>query len=608
MSASKALLFFFTTTLILFTFFYVTPLSHFRSPILQKLVLSMLFDQQDDQLYPLAPTLITQDIDDQPVVPRVEDSFPEEDGEHKSRVVVFDDMIPLEWPEVDEKDVVVLGALNFSNFVDGHQFVLVNFYAPWCNWSQQLAPEYAAAATMLKGEAVLAKVDNWETGLRMRYSVEEYPTIYLFVGGSQGQRVSYTETRTREAITTWVKQRIYPTVQNITEPEEVNCILSSKSMVAVGFLDSFEDLESEQLTMASKLHFDVDFYQTTDSNVAKLFNIDPQAKLPVLIMLNKEGVNHTRFMFEGQFTESAISEFISESKLPSMITYSDMEAHSIYQNPMKKLWLFAPGDSREVISTFQEAAKAFRKKILFIHVDSCCGARRKQFASHFGVTGDSPRVVAEYVTDNIMNTYMYPEKLTLTNIKSLAEEFLKAETFSQLHMRLKMVNIIRASANFPVEEDIGQRPTGEQSIFNEKGKAVVLSKGNFSEFISKNKYVMVNFYAPWCQWSKLLAPEYEAAAAILNGEAVIAKVDAVAETMLAYKYKIQGYPTLFFFVNGVHKETYYYDRRRYQIARWVLQKIEEYRPTATMKTEEAADLMLVPATYSQLLSETEDGQ
>lgn len=62
-------------------------------------------------------------------------------------------------PKVDEKDVVVLKERNFTTVIDNNRFVMVEFYAPWCGHCQELAPEYAKAATELKDDdVVLAKV------------------------------------------------------------------------------------------------------------------------------------------------------------------------------------------------------------------------------------------------------------------------------------------------------------------------------------------------------------------------------------------------------------------------------------------------------------------
>ncbi|KAJ6983355.1 Vacuolar ATP synthase subunit G 2 family protein [Populus alba x Populus x berolinensis] len=61
---------------------------------------------------------------------------------------------------------------------------------------------------------------------------------------------------------------------------------------------------------------------------------------------------------------------------------------------------------------------------------------------------------------------------------------------------------------------------------------------------------------------KLLAPEYTAAATMIKGEAILAKVDATVETMLAEKYNILAFPSSYFFVDGVRMDNHYLERTR----------------------------------------------
>ncbi|KAL2538997.1 Protein disulfide isomerase-like 1-3 [Forsythia ovata] len=69
---------------------------------------------------------------------------------------------------------------------------------------------------------------------------------------------------------------------------------------------------------------------------------------------------------------------------------------------------------------------------------------------------------------------------------------------------------------------------------------VVLTDGNFSDFVDENKYLMVEFYAPWCRHCKALAPEYATTATELKAENVkLVKVDATEENELAEKYEVQ---------------------------------------------------------------------
>lgn len=83
---------------------------------------------------------------------------------------------------------------------------------------------------------------------------------------------------------------------------------------------------------------------------------------------------------------------------------------------------------------------------------------------------------------------------------------------------------------------------------------VVLKERNFTTVIENNRFVMVEFYAPWCGHCQALAPEYAAAATELKNDGVVlAKVDASQENELAHEYDVQGFPTVYFFIDGVHK-------------------------------------------------------
>ncbi|MFS8015081.1 putative protein disulfide-isomerase [Helianthus anomalus] len=89
----------------------------------------------------------------------------------------------------------------------------------------------------------------------------------------------------------------------------------------------------------------------------------------------------------------------------------------------------------------------------------------------------------------------------------------------------------------------------------EKEHVLTLDHSNFSEIVSKHKFIVVEFYAPWCGHCKNLAPEYEKAASVLASHdppVALAKVDANAEENkgLAEQFEIQGFPTIKILKNG----------------------------------------------------------
>lgn len=103
---------------------------------------------------------------------------------------------------------------------------------------------------------------------------------------------------------------------------------------------------------------------------------------------------------------------------------------------------------------------------------------------------------------------------------------------------------------------------------------LVLTDANFDEEIAKHEHILVEFYAPWCGHCKKLAPEYEGAAEVLSKHDppyVLGKLDATENKASAEKYGIQGFPTLFYFING-NKMEYTGGRTKDTIVEWILKK------------------------------------
>ncbi|CAN0898777.1 Protein disulfide isomerase-like 1-4 [Linum grandiflorum] len=406
-----------------------------------------------------------------------------------------EDSDPYKAPDFDETDVVVLNEGNFSDFVKERKFVLVEFYAPWCGHCQQLAPEYAAAATELKGDDVaLAKVDaTEESELSQEYDVQGFPTLYFF---SDGVHKPYSGQRTKDAIVAWIKKKTGPGITNITTLDDAERILASDSKLAVAYLNSLVGPESQELAAASRLEDDVNFYQTVNPDVAKLFHLDPEAKRPALIMIKKEAEKLS--YFDGNFSRSVIAEFVFANKLPLVTIFTRENAPSVFESEIKKqlICVFVDMDNEDV---------------------------GKPVSDYFGIT-TSPKVIG-YTGNEDTKKFVLDKEVTVDNIKEFGQGFIDDS-----------LKPFYKSDPIPETND---------------GDVKIVVGDNFADIVlDESKDVLLEIYAPWCGHCQSLEPIYNKLAKHLRGidSIVIAKMDGT--TNEHPRAKSDGFPTLLFFPAG----------------------------------------------------------
>ncbi|KAK3018801.1 hypothetical protein RJ639_005039 [Escallonia herrerae] len=274
--------------------------------------------------------------------------------------------------------------------------------------------------------------------------------------------------------------------------------ITDSFQIAIGFgKRNKQGPESEELAAASKLEDDINFYQTVNPNLAKLFHVEPNVKRPALVLLKNEAekVSH----YDGQFVKSAIAEFVLSNKLPLVTTFTRESAPMIFESPIKKqLLLFASlNDSEKVVPIFQEAAKLFKGKLIFVYVEMDNEEFGRPVAEYFGITGSAPRVIGYTGTDD-GKKYTLNDEVTLDKIKAFGEEFIED----------KLKPFYKSD---PLPETI---------------------------------------YAPWCGHCQALEPTFNKLAKHLRGieSLVIAKMDGT--TNEHPRAKADGFPTLVFFPAG----------------------------------------------------------
>lgn len=146
--------------------------------------------------------------------------------------------------------------------------------------------------------------------------------------------------------------------------------------------------------------------------------------------------------------------------------------------------------------------------------------------------------------------------------------------------------LVSASAKKEEEEEEGKIEKSE-GIY-------ILTEKNYNKATEDFKYLLVEFYAPWCGHCKALEPEYvKAAQELLEKDSPIklAKVDGTAEEALLKQEHVTGYPTIKFYRDGVPIK-YGGGRMAAEIVEWVERKIGPWAtplPTASEVKDFIAD-------------------
>ncbi|GAB4844164.1 disulfide-isomerase [Ancistrocladus abbreviatus] len=422
--------------------------------------------------------------------------------------------------------VLTLDQSNFSETISKNDFMVIEFYAPWCGHCKKLAPEYEKAASILSNHdpsIILAKVDaNEESNreLASNYEVKGFPTLKILRNGGKTVQ-DYKGPRDAEGIVEYLKKQNGPASFEIKTAEDAASIIGEDKVVVVGVFPEFSGEEFTNFTaLAEKLRSDYEFGHTLDAKL--LPRGESSVKKPTVRLFKP--FDELFVDFQG-FHLDALERFVEEASVPTVTLYNkDPSNHpyviKFFEGPNAKAMLFMNfSDQSEAYKIkYQEVAEEFKGKgISFLLGDVEASQGAFQF---FGVKEDQVPLLIIQTSDG--QKYLKPN-LEPHHIASWIKDFKEGNV-----LPYKKSEPIPETNNEPVKVVVAD--TLQEMVFN------------------TGKNVLLEFYAPWCGHCKNLAPILDEVATYFESDpdVLIAKLDATANDIPQDSFDVKGYPTLYF--------------------------------------------------------------
>merc|ERR1712106_535657 len=228
-----------------------------------------------------------------------------------------------------DEGVLVLTVDNFQEALDANEYVLVEFYAPWCGHCKALAPEYAKAAGILaeKDSPIkLGKLDATEEGaIAEKFEVRGYPTLKFF---KNGKAMEYGGGRIADTIVSWVEKKTGPAAKTLASLEDAMAFVDGKSVAIIGFFKDETTDAAKGFLAAAGMMDDFQFGITGDDAIAAEYGVEGEA-----VVLLKDFDDGKAVLSEG-IAEESVGVFISES-LPLVVDFNHETAQKIFSGEIK---------------------------------------------------------------------------------------------------------------------------------------------------------------------------------------------------------------------------------------------------------------------------------
>ncbi|KAK6938537.1 Thioredoxin domain [Dillenia turbinata] len=212
--------------------------------------------------------------------------------------------------------VIELDDSNFDSAISFFDYILVDFYAPWCGHCKRLSPELDKAAPILAGfnpPVVIAKINaDKYTRLARKHEIDGFPTLKIFV---HGVPTEYHGPRKAELLVRFLKKFVAPDVAVLDSDSAVNDFVRAAGTdfpIYIGFGLNESSISSYGIKYKKKAWFSVT--KDVSEDVMVTYDFD---KIPALVAVHP--TYDERSVFYGPFEDNFLENFIKQSLLPLVL-------------------------------------------------------------------------------------------------------------------------------------------------------------------------------------------------------------------------------------------------------------------------------------------------
>jgi len=261
--------------------------------------------------------------------------------------------------------VISLQSKDFAQALQVHPLLLVKFFAPWCEHSKAIKPEYEQAAQVLKQEGSpirLAEVDaSKEKILAKKEGAHSYPLLKWYRGGRPTG--IYRQGREKLPLADWLRSKTPALAVEVNSDPEAKQFLEDNMVSVLGMFPT-PGSEGEKAFVEASYLFD------TGVGFGVLRYLQGWAVKDTVWIRAKHFEGQE--IFDGELTVGRLVDFVTLHSSPHLVEFKPDDWKTIFRDNRNQHFIFfANEQSTEAdFSIVKRVAKDFKKEMMFVRVDA----------------------------------------------------------------------------------------------------------------------------------------------------------------------------------------------------------------------------------------------